>query len=74
ISHVDLTELIIELAGCGSYRMVPFPPERKAIDIGDVYSSYAKFHAALGWEPRVALRDGLRETLAYYREHHQHYW
>jgi len=47
---------------------VPVPPEQAAIDIGDYYGSYAKFHAALGWRPRVPLRDGLARTLAYYAE------
>jgi UDP-glucose 4-epimerase len=74
ITHVALTELMIGIAGQGSYRLVPFPPERKVIDIGDVYSDYSKIQQALGWEPRVSLREGLTETLAYYRQHHAHYW
>ena len=58
----------------GSLRLVPFPPERKAIDIGDFYARHGQDpKAALGWEPRVALRDGLARTLAYYREHQEHY-
>jgi UDP-glucose 4-epimerase len=74
ITHRELTELLIDEAGCGSYKIVPFPPERKAIDIGDVYSDYAKIKAALGWEPRVPLREGLRRTIAYYRKYHEYYW
>ena len=74
IAHVELTELLLEIAGCGAYKLVPFPPERKAIDIGDVYSDYRKIHEALGWEPRVSLRDGLTQTIAYYRQYHQYYW
>ena len=66
ISHVDLTELLIEVAGAGSYRLVPLPPERKEIDIGDVYSSYAKIRAALGWKPTVSLGEGLRRTVEFY--------
>jgi UDP-glucose 4-epimerase len=74
ISHVDLTKLLIEIAGRGSYRLVPFPPERKTIDIGDVYSNYGKIQAALGWAPRVSLREGLERTIAYYQKYHEHYW
>lgn len=74
ISLLDLARLIIEIAGQGSIRLVPWPEERKRIDIGDVYSSYARIEAALGWRPTVPLREGLVRTIAYYREHWQHYW
>ena len=53
---------------------MPFPPERKAIDIGDVYTDYGKIERALGWAPRLSLREGLERTIAYYRQYHEHYW
>ena len=28
----------------------------------------------LGWRPKVALREGLRRTLEFYREEKEHYW
>ncbi|MCS7221181.1 MAG: NAD-dependent epimerase/dehydratase family protein [Anaerolineae bacterium] len=74
ISLLDLARMIIEIAGQGSIRLVPWPEERKRIDIGDVYSSYARIEAALGWRPTVPLREGLARTIAYYQEHWRHYW
>jgi len=74
ISLRALAELLVELNGSGSYRLVPFPSEQKAIDIGDYYGNYFKIQTALGWQPRVPLREGLARTLAYYREHHVQYW
>ena len=62
------------MAGSGSYRLIPFPPERKAIDIGDVYSSYAKIQATLGWEPRIPLAEGLARMVEFYRANWQQYW
>jgi UDP-glucose 4-epimerase len=70
----DLAAMMAEIYGGGSYQVVPFPPERKVIDIGDYYSDFAKISRALGWEPRVSLREGLRKSLEYYRMHGQHYW
>ena len=32
-----------------------------------------KIKNALGWEPRVGLRDGLERTIDYYREHKDRY-
>lgn len=73
IAHRDLVTLLIELAGRGRYRFVEWPPEKKAIDIGSFYADSARFRAAAGWTPQVALRDGLARTLAFYREHMPHY-
>ena len=65
--------LLIDVAEGGSYTFVPFPPERKRIDIGDFYADISKIKATLGWEPRRPLREGLAETIRYYREHREHY-
>ncbi len=73
ISHRDLVALLIEVAGCGSVRYVPWPPDKKRIDIGSFYSDSTKFQDAVAWTPRVNLREGLRRTLAFYREHMPHY-
>jgi UDP-glucose 4-epimerase len=69
ISHRELVALLIDVAGTGRYKMVEWPPEKKAIDIGSFYADSSKFKAAVGWEPRVGLREGLTRTVAYYREH-----
>lgn len=70
----DLAAMLVELHGGGRYEIVPFPPERKAIDIGDYYSDFGKARAELGWQPETGLATGLRQTLAYYAEHHAAYW
>lgn len=74
----DLAQLMIEIGEReglqASCQLVPFPPERKAIDIGDYYSDFSLIREAMGWEPRVDLRTGLAKTIAYYRAHHAHYW
>ncbi len=69
-----LAEMMVTLDCGGSFDLVPFPPERKAIDIGDYYSDFSLITRELGWRPRIELRDGLQKTLAYYLKHHAHYW
>jgi UDP-glucose 4-epimerase len=70
----ELAELLVETAGEGGYRLVPFPAERASIDIGDYFASYEKIRARLGWEPQVTIREGLARSLAFYREHGADYW
>jgi UDP-glucose 4-epimerase len=74
VSHLELTRLLIDVAGSGSYRLVPWPPERKVIDIGSVYSSYEKIKNVLGWEPTVNLEEGLSTTVQFYRREGDYYW
>ena len=74
ISLKDLADMIVEIFGKGSYSLVPFPPERKAIDIGDYYSDFSKIRDALRWTPCVSLREGLRKSLEYYALNGKNYW
>ncbi len=74
ISHLELLHTLIEVAGSGSYRLVPWPPEKLRIDIGDVYSSYQRIEKVLGWRPVVDLQAGLTDTVAFYRANKSLYW
>ena len=56
-------------AGRGSVRFVEWPADKKRIDIGSFYSDSKKFRHATGWMPAVGSKEGLRRTLAFYREH-----
>ena len=69
----DLVELMIDINGGGSYRLVPFPEEKKVIDIGDFYGDYTKIKTALGWQPKVRLREGLQKTIGFYKENLEWY-
>lgn len=73
LSHHDLVKLLIDVAGTGRYRFVDWPPEKKAIDIGSFYADSSRFSQAVGWAPKVSLREGLGRTLAYYRAHMSRY-
>ena len=59
ISLLELAHLIVEIAGQGSVRLIPWPDARRRIDVGDVYSSYELIRRTLGWQPTTPLRAGL---------------
>ncbi|HXG87179.1 MAG TPA: NAD-dependent epimerase/dehydratase family protein [Vicinamibacterales bacterium] len=73
IAHRELVQLLVELAGSGSYRFVEWPADKKAIDIGSFYADSSRFKRATGWTAEVTLREGLARTLDYYRAHSDKY-
>jgi UDP-glucose 4-epimerase len=73
IAHRDLVTLLLDEAGQGRAAFVDWPEDKRRIDIGSFYTDWSKFSATTGWTPTVDLRDGLRRTLAFYREHYQTY-
>jgi len=74
ISLKAVAEMLVELNGSGSYRLVPFPAARKAIDIGDYYGDTKRIAEELSWRPQTGLREGLAQTIQYYKTHARHYW
>jgi UDP-glucose 4-epimerase len=73
ISLQDLAELVVQANGAGTYVAREFPAERKRIDIGDYHADDGYFRTTAGWAPRVPLEDGLRQSIAYYRQHLSRY-
>ena len=69
----DFVELLHRWCGF-EHSIVPFPPDHKAIDIGDYYGSYQLFHEATGWKPKVELAEGLEATVAYFKMNRAAYW
>ena len=69
-----VVQKLLRATGTGSYKLVPFPDDRKRIDIGSAFSSFMKFHFATGWKPNISLDEGLAKTVAYYRRYKSHYW
>lgn len=73
INLLNLVELLIDIHGKGEYEIVPFPTEKKRIDIGDYYGDYRKFFQLTGWKPKVSLREGFTQMIRYYQENLPYY-
>ena len=70
ISHRDLATLLVDAGRLRARATTsPWPPEKKAIDIGSFYADSTQVQGATGWAPTVPLREGLARTIAFYRAH-----
>jgi UDP-glucose 4-epimerase len=61
----DMAALIVELAGSTSE--ITFTPGRSC-DLMALEADCTKIRKAVGWEPKYTLRDGLIETIRWYRD------
>lgn len=71
---IELARIIVKLAGRGSLEQIPWPPGSQNYDVGDFIMDISKIQEILQWQPQYSLWEGLTETLAFYRQHQNHYW
>lgn len=74
ISLIDFVKKSIKIVGNGKMKIVPFPPSRRAIEIGDYIANRSKIKRVLGWEPEISLKEGIKRTVEYYRQFKSNYW
>jgi len=73
MSLAETARLLTSFYKNENYQMVPFPENRKSIDIGDYWADFGLIQRELGWTPRVPLAVGLRNTLEYFEENINYY-
>jgi UDP-glucose 4-epimerase len=61
----DLISMVVEEAGGGKIKPVTPPEFHKNVGITDYWCDNKPL-MALGWKPKVSLRDGIRRTIRYY--------
>ena len=74
ISVIGATKKLIEIARRGRLELVPFPEDKKKIEVGDYYADYSKIKNLLEWQPKTILDDGLVKTIEFYLKNKNFYW
>ena len=74
VSLESFVKSAIKVFGKGEFRTIPFPAERKSIEVGDYIADRSKIKTKLNWSPVVDLGSGLKKTFDYYLEYKKYYW
>lgn len=74
VSLKEFVEELIAINKKGKYELMPFPEDRKKIEIGDYIADYFKIYRLLGWEPKTSLHEGIEKTLLFYKKYKKYYW
>lgn len=74
ISLAEFVNLTVRIVGKGKSRTVPFPVERKQIEVGDYIADYKKITKTYGWKPKTSLAEGIKKTVEYYKKYREYYW
>ena len=69
----DTAKIMCQAIECSDYQMIPFPEDRKAIDVGDFICDYSAFRDKFGWEPKVSFEEGIQRSIEYFRKEIEHY-
>lgn len=70
----SFVETVIKVLGEGKYKTVPFPNERKAIEVGNYVADIKKINTDVGWKPKVTIEEGVQKTIDYYKKYKRAYF
>lgn len=73
ITLKNLAELLVNIYGKGKIVIKKFPKNRKKIDIGDYYTDAGLIYKELKWEPKISLKDSLKNIMSFYNNNISQY-
>jgi len=73
LSLKDTAKIMCQEIEGSDYQMIPFPEDRKAIDVGDFICDYSAFRNQFGWEPKVEFDKGIAKSISYFDKELVHY-
>jgi UDP-glucose 4-epimerase len=73
LSLKQIAQSAASLAGLPEPVIVPFPSDRKGIDIGSYRTDNGRIQRDFGWNPIVGFEEGMRRTHEYFTTEVDHY-
>lgn len=72
-SVAEIAEATVKHIGGGRSKYIPWPKDRKSVEVGDAVISNQKIKQILEWSPKYTLESGLTKTKAYYSKYLNYY-
>ncbi len=73
-AFIEMVRLIAEIIPATEIQHIPWPKERSLVETGDFIADISKIRKDTGWQPQTTFREGLEQTVAFYRQYREHYW
>jgi UDP-glucose 4-epimerase len=73
VTVAEAAEAVCSLTGT-TWRLVPYPPERRSVEPGSLRLDGSRLQSLLGWKPGYEFQASLAETISFYRQHGARYY
>lgn len=70
----DMVETIVETIGKGKIKNVPWPSNYLNVETGDYITDITKIKKYIRWAPKFSLKEGVKQTVHYYKKFKENYW
>lgn len=70
----EIAETVVDVVGSGRIEFKKAPEKYNASGINGYISDISKIKRLTGWQPKTELREGIKKTFEFYREHRNNYW
>ena len=73
ISLKETAKLMCNQIEGAAYEMIPFPQDRKVIDVGDFICDYSTFSNCFSWHPKITFEEGMSKSLNFFKKELEYY-
>ena len=69
----ETAKLMCKQVEGANYELIPFPEDRKAIDVGDFICDFTTFSDTFGWAPKVSFVEGITKSIEFFKREISYY-
>ena len=73
LSLMETAKIMCNHVEGAQYELIPFPKDRKAIDVGDFICDFSVFSNSFGWKPKITFEEGIAKSLDFFKKEIDYY-